>query len=173
VIDPMRRVSVCSPPDDAFISREFNGADFVDCYAIDIAHDRRTALQLYLDIAAKTPRWVNVLMSARNRIARMVGLKNLGTLNEVEPSRAYRVGDRVGIFRLHHATDNEVVLGDADRHLEVKISAAKFGTGSAMQLKVTTVVHVRNRLGHAYMFFVAPAHRRIVPAVLLRGVSPP
>lgn len=175
VPDSLRRVSACPPPDDAFISRELSGADFADCYAIELPYERRTALQIYLDVVARTPRWVDVLMLMRNKIAGLVGLKNLGMLSAVDPSKAsaYRPGDRVGIFRLDHASDDEVVLVDSDRHLDVKLSVAKFGSGEAMRLKVTTVVHVHNHLGRAYMFFVKPAHRTIVPAVLRRGILPP
>lgn len=37
----------------------------------------------------------------------------------------YRVGDRVGIFTLLFLSDNEIIQGDSDKHLDVKVSVFK------------------------------------------------
>jgi hypothetical protein len=38
---------------------------------------------------------------------------------------AYKPGDRIGIFTLFEATDDEVLLGDRDKHLDVVLSVHK------------------------------------------------
>lgn len=152
------------PPDSA-IAQRLPGADFHDCYTLEGAPTELSALALYLKVAAATPRWVNAMMALRNRVVQLAGLKNLGLLSDIDPAKpasAYRVGDRVGIFSILHLSEQEVILGDSDKHLQVELSFCK----RRQQLAVSTVVHTRNALGRIYMLFVAPAHRRIVPATL-------
>ena len=64
-------------------------------------------------------------------------------------------------------------LGDSDKHLDVVLSVhrAPLG-GDAVTITVTTVVHVKNWLGHMYMLPVRPMHRLITPAVLSRLPRP-
>jgi hypothetical protein len=158
-------------PMDAVIASFYPNADFRDAYAIPIGNDSRTALALYLDIVSQTPAWVEGLMTVRNRAVAIFGIKDLGALSSFETDKSvddYKLGDRVGIFRLHHLSDDEVILADADRHLDAKVSVRRLRSNDTMSLQVTTVVHIHNLLGRAYMSLVVPAHRRIVPAILAR-----
>lgn len=167
-------VTAIDVPPTSRISREFPGADFFDAYEMPLAHDGRSALDIYLKIVAKTPSWVNVLMATRNRIVAVLGLKNLGHLGSLNPAKessAYRVGDRVGIFSLLSLSDDEIILGDSDKHLDVKVSICKLVRDGHQSVAVTTVVHIHNLLGRIYMLFVAPVHRRIVPATLARAAE--
>lgn len=158
-----------SIPSGSDIERYARGAYFADAYSAPCPADGRTALQLYLDHMARTPGWVSALMRLRNRLVRLVGLKDLGGFG-LQPGQSSTPcpGDRVGIFTLVSAHDDEVVLTDADRHLDVWVSVRRPAPQHPQQVVVSTVVKVHNRLGRLYMFFVAPMHKRIVPAVLAR-----
>lgn len=103
-----------------------SGADFSDCYVVPNPWPERSALDLFLQTVGNTPSWVKVLMHLRNRIVRFAGLKNLGTLDEVKLGHVYRVGERVGIFTLLYSTESEVILGDLDKHLEVRLLFSRF-----------------------------------------------
>jgi len=156
-------------PTDSVIYQRLQGASFYDCHAMAIPPTELSALALYLQVVAHTPGWVNTLMALRNRMVQLVGLKNLGHLGDVDankPAADYRVGDRVGIFSIIHLTDDEVILTDIDKHLKVELSVRK----QPGKVSISTVVHTHNALGRFYMLFVAPLHRRIVPATL-RGAS--
>ena len=159
-------------PPSSRISHELQGAYFFDSYEMPLAHDGRSALDIYLMIITKMPSWINFLMTVRNRVVAVLGLKNLGHLgefNQAKASSAYRVGDRVGIFSLLSISDDEIILGDSDKHLDVKVSVCKLVRQDRQSVAVTTVVHTHNLLGRIYMLFVAPVHRRIVPASLVRA----
>jgi hypothetical protein len=161
-------------PPAARISSEIPGSDFHDCYEMPLALEGRSALTLYLKVVARAPRWVESLMELRNRIVALFGLKNLGHLGSLPPlkeTEAYRIGDRVGIFTLLSMSDDEVILGDSDKHLDVKVSVCRVMCEAREAIAVTTVVHIHNLLGRIYMAFVAPMHRIIVPAVLKRGYA--
>lgn len=144
-------------------------AYFFDCYSVELPPDPRTPLELYLSVVSGTPQWVDFLMKVRNKIVARIGLKDMGALSGVTPDKAaahYRVGDQAGIFTLIEADDREVILGETDKHLDVRISVVKQQREDRTTVSVSTVVHVHNLLGRIYMFFVTPAHRVIAPATV-------
>ena len=75
---------------------------------------------------------------------------------------------RVGIFRIRHLSDTEVVMGQDDKHLDVQVSICKqpAAPGTAPRVVLSTVVHIHNTLGHAYMAVITPIHR-----VIARGTA--
>jgi hypothetical protein len=164
------QVSTCNIPASSEIALSLSGAYFYDCYHTSIEPDAPSALEIYLNIARKTPAWVNAMMALRNRVVSVFGLKNLGHPGEVreKPLGAYKVGDRVGIFSLRYLSENEIILGDSDKHLNVCVSVCKQSSGEQHTVALSTVVHIHNTLGRVYMLFVAPVHKLIAPAVLAR-----
>jgi hypothetical protein len=146
-------------------------AYFHDCHSIELPADPRTPLELYLDIVSRTPRWIDFLMNVRNKIVARLGLKDMGALSGIDrnkPAQAYQIGDQAGIFKLLELHEHEVVLGETDQHLDVKISVAKQDEAGCTVVSVSTVVHVHNAMGRLYMLFVTPAHRIIAPATVAK-----
>ena len=110
-------------------------------------------------------------MTTRNKVVSLLGLKDLGKLAEKINEKSadeYQVGDRIGIFTLLFISDNEVILADSDKHLDVKLSVHKADNSSDV-VTISTVVHVHNLLGKAYMLFVEPMHKLIVPATIKKA----
>lgn len=162
------------PPRSA-INAMVRGAYFHDCYAIAVPDSTRTALDYFLTALGNTPPWINSLMALRNKFVRLVGLKDLGglgQLNSEKPASTYAPGDRVGIFTLISNSPDEALLGDRDKHLDVVLSvcSSPLGSDGLRSISVTTVVHVHNLLGRIYMLPVTPLHKIIAPAVLSRAV---
>jgi hypothetical protein len=141
------------------------GAYFHDAYCADNPHPQQPALALWVQTLGRTPRWVDAAMRAHNAIVKRLGLKDLGgmALDPNRPLQDWRVGERAGIFTVLHVSEDEVVMGDDDKHLDVQVSLLKTADSKVI---VSTVVHIHNALGRVYMFFVKPAHRVIAPAVL-------
>jgi hypothetical protein len=167
-------ITAIKVPGSSDISKQLQGADYFDSYEMPLVHAGRSALEIYLGVISKTPAWVNFLMAARNRVVGFFCLKNLGHLGDLQQTKAasdYRIGDRIGIFTLLSNTDNEVVMGDSDKHLDVKVSICKLGQGENESVVSTTVVHIHNLLGRVYMLFVIPFHKLIVPAILVRAIK--
>lgn len=163
------KAKACEVPPFSVLQSSLSTADFFDCYAVELPPDGRSPLELYLNVVARTPRWVDFLMGVRNQVVARLGLKHMGALSRIDPGKpaqAYRVGDRAGIFKLLALHDSEVILGEFDKHLDVRISVAKQDSPGKTTVSVSTVVHVHNTLGHVYMFFVGPAHRVIAPVTV-------
>jgi len=166
-------VKVSEVPSFSTVQGSLRTAYFFDCYSVELAPDSRTPLELYLSVVSRTPRWIEFLMSVRNRIVALFGLKNVGALSGLKPNKpasAYRIGDQAGIFKLLELHEQEVVLGETDKHLDVKVSVTKQDKPGTTTVSVSTVVHVHNALGRLYMFFVTPAHRIIAPATVSKLV---
>ncbi|OUS35574.1 hypothetical protein A9R01_06865 ['Osedax' symbiont bacterium Rs2_46_30_T18] len=162
------RVEKITPPVDSNICKMLAGAHYVDSHRVATEYLGRSSLQIWLEHIAKTPAWINFLMSLRNKLVSTLGLKDLGDLRiSDKASWEYQTGDKVGIFTLISLTDKEVILGDNDKHLEVKISLYK-DSSSGESIVISAVVHTHNIFGKIYMLFVTPVHKLIVPYMLAR-----
>lgn len=160
-----------SVPTPSAIDAYLPGAYFHDAWAITAAEPSLSALGQFLKALQATPPWVNTLMTIRNHAVAALGLKNLGTLSRIDPTKpacAYLPGDRVGIFTLIANTADEVLVGDKDKHLDVVLSVhqALEANSDRARVTVTTVVHVHNWFGVLYMLPVTPMHRIISKTVL-------
>ena len=167
-----RAILAYVPPESA-INARLPGAYFRDCYAISVPSSTRTALGYLLTALSRTPPWVDFLMTLRNKIVKVVGMKDLGRLSEIDllkPDSAYISGDRVGIFTLISNSPNEVLLGVHEKYFDVVLSVYKYSPYQDGQQTVaqTTVVHVNSLIGRLYMLPVTPMHRLIAQAVLSR-----
>jgi hypothetical protein len=161
-------VSACAVPAQSRLQARLAGAYFSDAHCVDNPYPERPALALWMQTLGRTPAWVDGAMRVRNAIVKRLDLKDLGVMSNIDPKRPlqdYRVGERVGIFTVLHLSENEVVMGDDDRHLDVQVSLFKT---AERKVVVSTVVHVHNTLGRLYMRVVKPAHRFIAPRVLAR-----
>jgi hypothetical protein len=168
----MNKAKSSEVPSTSLLKSSLKTAYFHDCYTVELPTDNRTALELYLSFVAKTPGWIDFLMQLRNKIVALFGLKDMGALSGIDnqkPVQNYRIGDQAGIFKILEINVNEVILGENDKHLDVKISVVKMiKSETTISVAVSTVVHVHNALGRLYMFFVTPAHRIIAPATVSR-----
>lgn len=158
-------------PTQSQIASLVPGCYFHDSWSVSAGDPRLSAMGQFLKAFSSTPAWVNAFMAIRNRVAAMVGLKNLGAFDQISKSKpecAYKPDDRVGIFTLISNMFDEVLLGDKDKHLEVTLSVhrAVNANTNVVVVTVTTVVHVHNLLGRLYMLPVLPMHRIIAPSVL-------
>jgi hypothetical protein len=174
---PRAQATAGDVPAGSRIATRVPGADFLDAWAIRspgvTTGGPPGVLDLYLEGARRNPSWIEACMALRNRVVQPLGLKNLGGLSELaldKPACDYRPGDRVGVFTLIEQGAHEVLLGDSDRHLDVVVSLHRqvLPGLDATLLTVTTVVHLKSRLGWLYMLPVRPMHRVIARAMTTR-----
>jgi len=163
----MNKPYLSALPQDSQISSQLNNAYFHDSWSIVLGQPDLNVFQQLIKLFDHTPQWIEWSMNLRNKITSKIGLKDLGSFKQIDPLKKendYVVGDRIGIFTLLQRTENELVIGDDDKHLNVTLSIHK--NEKTQELTVTTIVHIKNLLGRIYMLPVIPAHRKIVPATL-------
>nr|WP_231669738.1 DUF2867 domain-containing protein [Pseudomonas lini] len=115
-------------------------------------------------IFSHQPSWIGWLTKARDTIVACFGLKTAKHLATL--------ANRLGIFKVYSTNQTEIVLGEDDKHLDFRISILCSGEAEpegSRQLVFSTVVQCHNRLGRAYIFVIAPFHRLVVKASLLRA----
>jgi hypothetical protein len=147
-------------------------AYFADSFTSAL-HDRSlTPAEISLRVSRATPAWAEALMSLRNRVVRLFGLKAVGGLGNVgsKPAAEYAIGDRMGIFSIYAQTPDELVMGIDDQHLDVRVSILKRPDNDPSKYVVSTVVVVHNLLGRIYMLPVGRIHPLIVRALMRRAV---
>jgi hypothetical protein len=84
------------------------------------------------------------------------------TSGEVRASRADN--ERVDFFPVQWESNDEIVLGEDDRHLDFRLSLIRRSSPSGTQLIATTVVHSHNAFGLTYLNVISPFHHLVVRA---------
>lgn len=125
-------------------------SDFVDCYTKPCD----TPLEEAAERAFHFPAWVSALMRLRNLLVAPFGLNT-----EVTSP------DRVGFFPLVSRSDDELILGIDDSHLDFRISVLK----QEGQIYFATWVRTKNRFGRVYLRAILPFHILIVRNAVKRA----
>ena len=71
------------------------------------------------------PQWVGKLFTLRNKIVSIFGLKTSGNISNREKQLENfkcEPGEQLGLFKVFAKTENEVILGEADKHLNFRVS---------------------------------------------------
>jgi hypothetical protein len=159
-------------PAESMLRASIGTADFYDAYSAPLRDAALPPAEIFLRTMRATPDWVSRLMRLRNRIVRRIGLKDVGemTADADRPASAFQVGDRLGIFSIFAMTDDEVLLGIDDTHLDVRVSVFKPRQGAPSYV-VSTVVHVHNLLGRLYMAPVGRIHPLVVRATMRQAMA--
>jgi hypothetical protein len=167
----MSPVTATQVAPDGALRRWCEEARFRDAYCAPLLSPALTATEIFLRVVQATPAWVAMLMSLRNRIVRPLGLKTVGPLNAAvdRAPGTYRVGDRIGQFTILSNSDDELVLGLDDRHLDVRIWVRRSVALPSGSYVVATAVKVHNWLGRMYMVPVGRIHPRVVKALMRRA----
>lgn len=144
--------------------------DYLDSYAVNLNTSGMTIEQIGRAFFFASPVWVDRLLETRNRMVKMIGLKvsGAGTKEEALKNFHCEVGESVALFHVLAKTENEVIFGEDDKHLDFRVSL--FLDRTQNLLTVSTLVKIHNVLGHVYMFGVKPFHKIIVPTIT-KGIS--
>ena len=139
------------------------GAQFADAFRIDLAStklDARTAAQRML---GRSPRWVEILVALRNRLVAPFGLKT------PDPTGSGASGT-IGIFPVVSETQDRVVLGFDDGHLDFRVVVDVAACGAGQSFTLTTLVLTHHLFGRAYLAIILPFHR-LIARTMLRQVA--
>lgn len=135
-------------------------ADWADRFTLGLPVENLTAREAARLALEHPPAWVRRLMALRNALVRPFGLK--GATEKIVPSET-----EIGGFPVISASDDRVVLGFDDRHLNFRIVIdVRRDRPSGQTLSVMTLVHRNNLLGRLYLAAVMPFHKLIVRTML-------
>ncbi len=155
-------------PQHSIITDGFGRIHYCDSYCFDKnTHD---SIDKITSTVFKSPRWVDVLLSIRNLMVKVFGLKT-GRGKKTNDSFKYSVGSRVDLFMVISRNDNEIVMGETDKHLDFRVSVMRQKQYNSTHIFVTTIVRYKNIWGRLYFMPVKPFHKLIVRAMMKRNLK--
>jgi hypothetical protein len=144
------------------------GVAFSDAYRLLVDEPDIDAITAARRVMEHPPIWIRGLMSLRNGIVSLLGLKPAQlALHEKQDESSL-----AGAFPVISRAQERVVLGFDDKHLDFRIVVEAVGVDARRsQITVTTLVRPHNLLGRTYLAGVLPFHRIIVPAMLVQAAQ--
>ncbi len=114
------------------------------------------------------PKWIMFLMNMRNGIAKYLGLK---TNIPDDYNEDFRVGGYVKFFKIYDLSDDEIIMGADDSHLNFR-AVINLTNVDSYNVKVTTLVKFNNKMGYYYMKVVKPFHRWVLMSMVGHAYKP-
>ncbi len=152
-----------------------NKYDYFDSYQSEFSDPNKKfdILSITKTFMSASPEWIEKLFTLRNKIVGVLGLKTPSQLQDrsmVIQNFNGQPGEKLGFFKVYQRSENEIILGEDDTHLDFRVSLLLEPHHSNVQkLSITTIVTFHNFWGRLYFFPVKPFHRIIVP-VMLKGI---
>lgn len=152
-------------PSNGALRRYHADGDFLDGQWVPLPHPAPDAAELTIATFFNMPGWVKGLLAFRDSLVRPLGLKTGGSEDLRPPTREEILDfSYSGIFAVHSADDDEVILGTDDRHLDFRVSILRSVPDDLVA--ISTWVRPHNIAGRAYLAAVYPFHRIIVARCL-------
>ncbi|QGG49442.1 DUF2867 domain-containing protein [Heliorestis convoluta] len=163
-------------PVDSVLKESLERVDYVDAYRIPWPEGVEKDVVALIDgLFTSAPAWTTALTEFRNRVVPYFGIKVPESNSQMRAADFdFTPGSKGSFFRVYEREEDEIVVGDDDRHLNFRISFM-LDREESNSLKqedakvwavVSTAVQFHNWLGKAYFLPVRPFHRRMVPAML-------
>ncbi len=143
-------VSASRLPARSLLEARVAPGDFLDCFRVASNLAPRQAAQVIVDF----PGWARFLLAVRRLVTAPFGLSNDGPV----------AADKLGPFPVEIETDEELIAGFNDRHLDFRISVIS-REGSVF---LATWVHRHNLGGRLYLASILPFHVLIARDALAR-----
>ncbi len=144
------RARATAVPDTPLLAAALPRVDFADAYAVRVFPGAPTDPQVWADaIFRDPPRWVVGLLVLREAAVGLVGIARGGRSS----------------FDTLARTDEEVLLGTDERHLDFRASVRR----EPQRVVLTTVVRLHNRRGRGYFALVRRVHPVVVRGMLSRA----
>jgi uncharacterized protein DUF2867 len=161
-------------PYNSLLNQTGKKYDYIDSYQGSITDNGKKLNPTDIGKAffSSAPKWVGKLMGFRNKTVTVLGLKTSGSAGDRQRSLdnlKCEKGEQVGIFKIYNKTENEIILGEDDKHLNFRVSLyldeSKIEQAEK-KLTISTSIIFNNWFGRLYFLPVRPFHRLIVPAML-------
>lgn len=144
---------------------------YEDAFAIKMPAEYRIGpvgmMRLFFD---SIPNWTKALLAIRESVVGWIGLKTAKGVDMTKELESFKgeEGQAIGLFRVIRIGEEELMVGESDKHLDFWLSFIGTTNEEAFEMKLATAVVFNGWLGRWYFAPVKPLHRLIVPAVLRR-----
>lgn len=136
----MFNVTKCTLPPQSELHKRVSGNDFLDCYSVSAQATPRRASMVVTDF----PEWAGFLLQIRRVVTAPFGLSPDGP----------DAPDKVGPFPVESESDQELIAGFDDKHLNFRVSVLSIDD----RVYLATWVHPHNIGGRLYLKIILPFH---------------
>ena len=158
----MTQVIECDIPAASRIDPALVSAAFFRhaCFA-PLQRETISSAECFNAIFGHRPTWMKLVLTGRNALASLAGLEApaAGDLFKADVDTGYRVGDRIGVWPIYAISDDELVAGRDNSHLDFRVSVMRTTAAGRRSVVVSTVCVTHNAFGRAYLRGVIPFHR--------------
>jgi hypothetical protein len=164
----------CDVPSGSVLSRELiERAYFRDSYRVLLSRRELGVVDIFFGIFGHHPPWMKLLLIVRNKVASLAGLDapTAADILYVEIKDRYVVGDKIGVWPIFWLSEDELVAGRNNKHLDFRLSVLKVPGGDRTSVVVSTICTVHNLSGKLYLFFVVPFHRYGVRKLMANALA--
>ena len=171
------KISTTTLPDNSLLNNNPQKYDYIDSFQSEINDPNNKIVSSDVGKAffSSAPKWVEALMTLRNKIVSVFGLKISNKISnrqqQLDDFKCEK-GEQLGLFKVFEKNNNEVILGENDKHLDFRVSLFIENIGTHQEKKmitISTTVMFHNWFGKAYFQLIRPFHRLIVPK-MLKGI---
>ncbi|WP_133140526.1 DUF2867 domain-containing protein [Legionella genomosp. 1] len=150
-------------PNTEFINKALPGFHYSDTFSgvlsADSNHSIESIAKLFFN---SSPQWARKLLHLRNRLVGWCGLKTRDIPLNKELEINLIIGKRVGLFKLHDFTDDELLFGEDDKHLDVRMIIQR----TTRSIQLTTLIQYKNAWGKLYFTIIRVFHQQIIKSQL-------
>lgn len=163
-------------PEKSVLSQEKKDFDYIDSFKGEIRNECINSSEMGKAFFTSGPQWGKKMFAFRNNVVKLFGLKTGAENGKIQDHQDFtcEVGDQVGLFKVFGKTNNEIILGEDDKHLDFRISLLYDNAENENKknsLTISTTVKFHNWLGVFYFLPVRPFHKLIVPSMLKRMIN--
>ncbi len=161
-----RKVYTTQLPENSMCRNYIEAIDFKDTYKVKLGDGDISIENIYINVFAHSPKWVNNLLALRNKIVGVFGLDTNKNRTEITKDNL-KTGSKTGIFRIYSINENEIIAGEDEKHLNFRVSVLKENGETFF----STLVQYNNWFGRFYFFIVKPFHKLVVKVMLKNAVK--
>ena len=121
----MPRATPCKLPALSGLRGSLPRVDYLDSYAIALAHPDQGLVSLYAGALDHLPEVFRHLLVLRSIIVRPFGIAGVSHRELSQPidtQMSYAVGDKIGRWTLYGQYPDELITGANDKHLDFRVS---------------------------------------------------
>jgi Protein of unknown function (DUF2867) len=166
-------ITECDIPTGSVLKRQLiDAAYFWDAYRAPQVHFRASMVEIFFDVFGHHPGWMKAALIIRNKVAVWCGLDapTASEIIDVRPKAKYAVGDKIGPWPIFSLTEDELVAGRDDKHLDFRLSLMRVNHEGVPSVVVSTVCTTHNMAGKIYLFFIVPFHKWGVKLLISRAI---
>ncbi len=155
-------------PKNSLLQNYFKKIYYKDSFRALCKNQSITVNDVLKSFFTSAPPWVIFSMKIRDKIASVLNLKVNGIKdhNAMIQNSNFNVGESYGLFTITEKTDQEVIMGTDDRHLNFRVSLYVEKIDQHTYIYISTIVQINNKVGWLYFNTIDLFHKIIVKKFL-------